>query len=417
VKHGFAFEGQYFSDELPGPVLVTPGNFRIGGGFNRQALKYYHGDIPRGYELSPGDLVVTMTDLSKSGDTLGYAARIPNDGRRYLHNQRIGKILDSSKGSLSLDFAYWLLRSSDYRAEVLAGATGSTVRHTSPSRIKAFRFHLPTFPEQVEIAGLLSALEEKIEVSRRMAETLEAMARALFKSWFVDFDPVHARAERRPTGLPDDLAALFPNSFGADAVPDSWVKRPMSALGQFLNGLALQKHPVAEGEAYLPVIKIAELRTGPTPRSDRASVSLPAEYVVRDGDHLFSWSGSLMHCRWSYGPGALNQHLFKVTATACPSWFLFQAVDHFLPEFRSIASDKAVTMGHIQRRHLDEALIAVPQPVLMDAANRLLGPIHERVLTLALQCRTLAALRDALLPKLISGELRIADAEQRVAAA
>ncbi len=241
--------------------------------------------------------------------------------------------------------------------------------------------------------------------------------RALFNSWFVDFDPVHARADGRSTGLPDEIATLFPDSFGEGGVPEGWAGRPISLLGRFLNGLALQKYSAAAGEASLPVIKIADLRTGPTAKSDRASVSIPGDYIVQDGDHLFSWSGSLIHCLWSHGPGALNQHLFKVTAQACPGWFLFQSVEHFLPKFRSIASEKAVTMGHIQRRHLDEAVIAVPNAVLMAAADRVFGPMHERVLKLSLQCRTLATLRDTLLPKLISGELRIADAERQIAAA
>ena len=104
--------------------------------------------------------------------------------------------------------------------------------------------------------------------------------------------------------------------------------------------------------------------------------------------------------RWGYGPGALNQHLFKVTPIDVPGWLTFQAVEEHLPEFQAIASGKAVTMGHIQRHHLDEAF-----------------PLFERSLGSALQSRTLAALRDTLLPRLISGELRIRDAERAVAAA
>src|SRR5260370_40794213 len=160
-----------------------------------------------------------MTDLSKAGDTLGYSAVIPADGNCYLHNQRIGKLVLKSGAPSKLPYVHWVMRSPSYRAEVLGSATGSTVRHTSPSRIAAFSFALPPCREQDAITGLLGALDDKIELNRRMAETLEGTARALFRSWFVDFDPVRAKAEARPTGLPDELASLFPDRFGEDGLP------------------------------------------------------------------------------------------------------------------------------------------------------------------------------------------------------
>ena len=418
IKHGYAFQGQFFRDDPPGSVLVTPGNFSIGGGFNDRNLRYYEGDVPAEFTLSPNDLIVSMTDLSKGGDTLGYSALVPRDGRRYLHNQRIGKIFVRPNVPLHKNFAYWLLRSPAYRSEVLGSATGSTVRHTSPSRIGSFRFYLPALGEQTVIAELLGALDDKIELNRRRAETLEAMARALFQSWFVDFDPVHAKAEGRLVGLAADVAALFPNSFGEDGLPEGWQSRPLPTLARFLNGLALQKYPAQDGEPSLPVIKIAELRVGPTPKSGRASKNVPAAYHVRDGDHLFSWSGSLTHCRWTHGPGALNQHLFKVSALGeVPDWLIYRAVEHHMPEFQAIASGKAVTMGHIQRHHLDQATVACPPSATLRGMDTIMSPLQNRGLAAALQSRNLAALRDTLLPKLISGELRIADAEERIAAA
>ena len=418
IKHGYAFQGQFFRDDPPGAVLVTPGNFNIGGGFNSRNDRYYEGYVPAEFALFPGDLIVSMTDLSKGGDTLGYSALVPRDGRRYLHNQRIGKILVRPDVPLHKNFAYWLLRSPAYRSEVLGSATGSTVRHTSPSRIGSFRFHLPAFGEQAVIADLLDTLDDKIDLNGRMVATLEAMSRALFKSWFIDFDPVHAKAARRLTGLPDDIAVLFPDSLGKDGVPEGWQGRPIPTLARFLNGLALQKYPARDDESSLPVIKIAELRVGPTPKSGRASKSVPADYHVRDGDHIFSWSGSLTHCIWTHGPGALNQHLFKVSSLGeVPNWLIYQAVEHHMPEFQAIASGKAVTMGHIQRHHLDRATVACPPANTLRALDAVMSPLHSRGLAAALQSRTLSELRNTLLPKLISGELRIADAEQRIAAA
>ena len=281
-----------------------------------------------------------------------------------------------------------------------------------------FELPIPLVSNQSVIADLLGALDDKIELNRRMAETLEAMARALFQSWFVDFDPVRAKAEGRSTGLPDELSALFPNSLDDNGTPKGWQSRPLPTLARFLNGLALQKYPAHDDEPSLPVIKIAELRVGPTSRSGRASKSVPADYHVQDGDHLFSWSGSLTHRRWTYGPGALNQHLFKVSSLGqVPAWLIYHAVDQHMPEFQAIASGKAVTMGDIQRHHLDEAVVACPPSTTLTIMDAIMSPLHDRTLVAALQSRTLADLRDTLLPKLISGELRTADAEERFAAA
>jgi type I restriction enzyme S subunit len=132
IKHGFAFKGEYFTDEPTGVVLLTPGNFAIGGGFQFNKLKFYKdGPIPPDYVLQPGDLLVTMTDLSKAGDTLGYSAVVPTSEYLMLHNQRLGKVTAKLQG-VDLGFVHWLLRDERYRAEILGGATGSTVRLRCP---------------------------------------------------------------------------------------------------------------------------------------------------------------------------------------------------------------------------------------------------------------------------------------------
>src|SRR3990172_9410076 len=133
IKHGFAFEGESFSDEPAPDVLLTPGNFAIGGGFKADKFKYYIGPVPEEYVLAPGDLIVTMTDLSKASDTLGYPALVPaSHNKRYLHNQRLGKIIICVELQIDKLFLYYLLRTEEYRNEVLASASGSVIKHTSP---------------------------------------------------------------------------------------------------------------------------------------------------------------------------------------------------------------------------------------------------------------------------------------------
>lgn len=178
VKHGYAFKGEFFRDRPPGDVLLTPGNFAIGGGFQFGKVKYYDGPQMPEFVLSSGDLLITMTDLSKAGDTLGYPAIVPDDESTYLHNQRLGKVLFKDP-TVSRDFIYWLLRTHAYRNEILASATGSTVKHTSPKRIQAYKFRLPPRSEREWITSVLNCLDDKIELNRRMNEALEAMAQAI----------------------------------------------------------------------------------------------------------------------------------------------------------------------------------------------------------------------------------------------
>ena len=178
-------------------------------------------------------------------------------------------------------------------------------------------------------------------------------------------------------------------------------------MANYLNGLALQKFPPKSATDFLPVIKIAQLRAGHTEGADKAVSDLKLEYVVCDGDVLFSWSGSLEVDVWTGGRGALNQHLFKVTSSIVPKWFYLWATKYHLPEFREIAANKATTMGHIQRKHLSDARTATPPTEFLTQASKLISPLLDEIVSLRLQSRELAKARDTLLPKLLSGELSV----------
>jgi type I restriction enzyme S subunit len=296
-------------------------------------------------------------------------------------------------------FVGYFLRCLDFKAYSDKAAVPGLNRndlHTAPVL-------LPPVEEQRTIAHILGTLDDKIELNRRMSETLEAMARALFTSWFVDFDPVRAKANGRDTGLPKEIADLFPDSFEDSElgeIPKRWGVATLDTVAGFRNGLALQKYP-QNGERSLPAIKIAQLRAGHAEVADRVSADIPADYIVEDGDVIFSWSGSLECKIWTGGKGALNQHLFKVTSERYPQWLYYFAVHRHLPEFRRIAAGKATTMGHIQRHHLTDARIAVPDVATLrgfdGALQSLLGASTERLL----QSKVLRSLRDALLPELM----------------
>jgi type I restriction enzyme S subunit len=403
VKHGFAFKGQFFTDEQKPTILVTPGNFAIGGGFQNPKPKYYDGQIPEEYVLKPGQIIVTMTDLSKQADTLGYAAIVPNDGNIWLHNQRIGLL--EFKESFPSDpiFINYLLRMHKYRSWIIGSASGTTVKHTSPSRIHAFKCEVPPIPEQRAIAHILGSLDDKIELNRRMNWTLEATARAIFKSWFVDFDPVRAKVEGRSTGLPDDIAALFPNSLedsGLGEIPKGWEVGAVFDLANVTSG----KRPNKRSKERTAEFSIPLYGGG-------GVMAYVTEPMITE---LFLLTGRV---------GTLGK-LFRITEACWPSdntllifpkdkiylqflFFMLQRID-----FDSL--NRGSTQPLLTQTDLKNQSTIIPSKSIMNLFWKNVFPLFEKIDKNTLESNTLASLRDTLLPKLISGELRVTDAEKFV---
>ena len=307
------------------------------------------------------------------------------------------------RDDIDLRYAYYLIKFVGLN-HLKDGTSNPTLSRDS---FGSQAFPLPPLAEQRRIADMLAAFDDKIELNRRMSQTLESMARALFKSWFVDFDPVRAKAEGRDPGLTSDIAELFPDSFEdteGGEIPMGWRTCGLDEIADFRNGLALQRFPANDGGA-LPVIKIAQLHAGTTEGADQASTDIPRAYVVQDGDVLFSWSGSLSVELWCGGPGALNQHLFKVTSERYPKWFYYLWTRQYLADFREIAAGKATTMGHIQRGHLTAARALVPPDPLVDLLGSHLDALLSAQVECRVQARILSDLRQSLLPGLLSGGL------------
>jgi type I restriction enzyme S subunit len=298
--------------------------------------------------------------------------------------------------------------------DISAYLTGAVMPKLTQGNLNRIEVPCPPIETQNSIVAVLGSLDDRVTLLRETNAALEAIAQAMFNSWFVDFDPVRAKSEgKMPEGMDEATAALFPDVFEETelgVVPRGWQVEALDDVAEFLNGLALQKFPPT-GVDDLPVIKIAQLRKGDTAGADLAAGSIKPVYIVQNGDVLFSWSGSLEVEIWCGGIGALNQHLFKVTSSRFNKWFYYLWTKHHLESFRQIAASKATTMGHIQRGHLSSAKVNVPSEPVLKVADALFKPIIERIVHNALQANTLANLRDTLLPRLISGQLRIADAE------
>jgi len=334
------------------------------------------------------------------------------------------RVLDEDRLDRRYLFYYFNSRPFQELLGQWAGA-GSTRAYLGITGQRKLPIVVPEPSVQKDIVGRLGALDDKIELNRRMNETLEEMARALFRDWFVDFGPTRRQMEGAtdpaaimgqafPPEKAATLAPLFPAKQGNDGLPEGWEPRPLDEIGQFLNGLALRKFPAQAGKPDLPVIKIAELRNGVTGKSNRASIEVPEKYVIGNGDFIFSWSGSLLAKFWTGGAGALNQHLFKVTSKSHPMWFVSEWVQTHLEEFQRIAASKAVTMGHIKRSHLTEAICICPPDENLVALGEVFDPLISKQIANDEENQTLAALRDLLLPKLMSGEIRLKDSEAGV---
>ena len=380
IADGFRFSG---TDRLPEDCL-----HRVGDKTSR-----------------PGDVVFT------SKGTVGRFAFVRKDTEHFVYSPQLcfWRLLD--REVIDPYFLYCWIRGREF-FDQFKGVAGQTdmAEYVSLTDQRRMFITLPPLAEQCAIAHILDTLDDKIELNRRMNATLEAMARALFRSWFVDFDPVRAKMEGRDTGLPKDIADLFPDRLvdsDLGEIPEGWQLKPLDSVACFQNGLALQKFRPSQNEARLPVVKIAQLRAGQSNSGEWASATIKPECIIENGDVVFSWSGSLLVRTWCGGRAALNQHLFKVTSKRYPKWFYLHSILSHFPEFQRIAKDKATTMGHIRRHHLTDALCVVPPDRVIVRVSDMLGGLLERQVANEVAIRILVALRDTLLPRLVSGELRV----------
>ncbi len=276
--------------------------------------------------------------------------------------------------------------------------SGSALPRIVLKDFKEVKLLIPSLKTQQKIVSILKSLDDKIELNKRVNDNLEQQAQALFKSWFVDFEPFRGKP-------------FVESKLGM--IPEGWKVESLSSIADYVNGLAMQKYRPCNGEKGLPVLKIKELGQGRTDdNSELCSPSLIGEkYTVDDGDIIFSWSGTLTVKIWCGGRCGLNQHLFIVNPRKYPKWFVYQWTKYHLDNFIRIAKDKAVTMGHIKRGELDKAKVLIPDFDSMERIDSYMKSIHQKMITNDLQTRNLASIRDTLLPRLMSGELTVKDIE------
>ena len=345
--------------------------------------------LQRGHDLAKTEMKEGRIPVAGSNGIIGYhnkattkalgitIGRSGNIGNAYLykndfwaHNTTL--YVKDFKGNDEV-FVYYLLKSIDFDGFNV----GSAVPTLNRNHIHPMVIQKPDVNEQKTIASVLSSLDDKIDLLHRQNTTLERMAETLFRQWFIE------------------------------EAQEDWEEKPLSGIANFLNGLACQKFPPTDALNKLPVLKIKELSSGISENSDWATSTVKPEYIIENGDVIFAWSASLMVKVWDGEKSVLNQHLFKVTSQKYPKWFYLQWCKYHLDEFIAISSSHATTMGHIKRGDLDGAIVKVPSSTELEEMSKILSPLLEKQITNSKQLKQLVKLRDTLLPKLMSGEVRI----------
>ncbi len=379
IKHGFAFPGTGFVKTRTPDLVLTPGNFRIGGGFKIARPKFFEGSFPAEYILQPGDVIVTMTDLSKTGDTLGYPAIVPRstDGTRYLHNQRLGLIIVNEPERLSADYLYYRLCCDDYRHEVLASATGSTVRHTSPGRILDFEFELPPMEEQLRIAETLSALDDRIAGGARQRQLLRELGTTHLQKLLAT-----SAVDARPL-------AAFVRSIARGVTP----KYTTDGSG----AVVLNQKCIRDGWATVGAARLMAER------------AVSEEKRASSGDILVNSTGvgTLGRvARWHSGDVYADSHvsIVKPDSSMLTPTVLAYSVLEREREIESMATG-STGQTELSPTRLGELQVQIPVGAAAASLEAFLSSVEDRVATLFDEELALSTLRQVLLPKLVAGDL------------
>ncbi|MBF6605163.1 MAG: restriction endonuclease subunit S [Chloroflexi bacterium] len=353
-----------------------------------------------------GDIVFTQRG------TLGQVCLVPDAPfDRYLVSQSQMKLTVNRELADPL-FFYYVFRDIEQQDYIRRNSIQTGVPHTNLGILRATPVPLPPIAEQRAIAHILGTLDDKIELNRRMTETLEAIARALFKSWFVDFDPVRAKSEGRDPGLPPHLADLFPDSFEDSElgeIPAEWRAGPIYDIADFVYGAPFASAKFNTEHIGVPLIRIRDLTTE-TPAVWTQEVH-PKGHLVRPGDIVVGMDGEFRAHLWGGAQAWLNQRVcVAVPKPGYSAAFVHSSLTE--PLRRVEATETATTVIHLGKYDIDRFAVVVPTHAVVGAFNRTCQVMNDRIVASKAQSRALAALRDALLPRLISGALRVKDAER-----
>ena len=398
IKHGFAYKGKYFSDTPTCDILVTPGNFTLSGGFKLDKPKFYNGPVEKDYILSKGDLIVTMTDLSKNIDTLGYSALVPEvKGLTFHHNQRIG-LVENIANNVDKYFLYWIMRTPAYQSFIATHSSGTTVHHTSPKGIGNYIFKLPPLDNQRRIASILSSLDRKIELNNKINADLEEMAQAIFKNWFVDFEPfkdgkfVDSELGMIPEGWKvgrlDEIADVVGGSTPSKAKPEYYTQKGIA----WLTPKDLSNHPAV----YTSRGEIDITEEGYNSTSTK---------LMPKGTVLFTSRAPIGYISIAQNDICTNQGFKSLVPKKAGTCFLYCFLKYVTPEIENKSTGS--TFKEASGSLMKSLQVIMPEQKVFEDFETIVSPLFARIESLEKENSRLSLLRDTLLPRLISGEIEI----------
>lgn len=386
VKHGYAFKGEFFSTDDNGVVLITPGNFAIGGGFKQDKCKFFTSLFPRDYVLHEDDLIVTMTDLSKNIDTLGYSALIPNSNRIYLHNQRIG-LVQFLSDKLDKHYLYWFMRTKFYQKTIVGTSSGSTVHHTSPDRICAVEINPPDIVEQIKIANILDNIENKIANNHKINKNLEQQIELILLKTIND-------ADTQPVKLGDYL--YIKGRIGWKGLKKSEYL-PVSDY-RIINGESLTLSGIDWNKAgYISAERYEE----------------SPEIMLNIGDILLSKDGTIGKIGYVdklETPTSVASGIFVIRNTRqaeISTQFIYYLLKSRLFKAFITSRTEGSVIPHLYQKDFTEFEFQLPSPADMKTFDDTTAAMFSMVFSNLNENERLIHLRDSLLPKLMSGELDV----------
>lgn len=395
IKHGYAFEGESYSDEPTKWSLLTPANFTLSGGF-QETDRYYKEDVtsfPSEFILSKDDLIVTMTDLSKEIDTIGYSALVP-ESNKYLHNQRIG-LVTITDSQIDKHYLYWLMRTKFYQRFVAGSSNGATVHHTSPDRIMKFKWDFPPLPTQQKIASILSAYDNLIQNYKKQIEALQTGTCELYKEWFVRFR------------FPGYQTTKFENG-----IPKGWSICRLKDFGKVITG----KTPPTEKEEYyggdVMFVKTPDMHGNMFVQSTSEYLSkLGCEYqkaqYLPENSIMVSCIGTGGITAINAYPANTNQQINSIILEDKKylPWLYFTVSN--MKETIEMFGNTGTTMTNLSKGKFEKLKVVKPEYSIIQTFENKVSSLFEQIKNLNKQITNLTQQRDLLLPRLMSGKLEV----------
>ncbi len=390
LKHGYAFKGEHFSDVGP-YIVLTPGNFYDQGGFKHKSQeKYYTGDVPEGFILSRGDLLVAMTEQAEG--LLGSSAFVPADNL-YLHNQRLGLVADLDTERLDRTFLYYLLNFQSVRDQIRATANGAKVRHTSPSRIYEVTARLPDVSTQQKIASILRAYDDLIDSNLRRIAILQAMAQTLYREWFVKFRS-HGR----------DEVGIANSPLGG--IPVGWEVLPIKNLGEvILGGTPSRRTPSYWANGTIPWLKSGKLNDirviDGTESITQEGLRHSATKLMPRKTVLIAITGAILLSFLEIDACANQSVVGVIASDRVGSEYLHLYLQEHIDLLKSKMSGSA--QQHVNKSVVEDTPVLVPPPDLVARHSAIVKPQYDLVAALLRRNKVLARCRQLLLHRLVSG--------------